>query len=148
MTRVARTIVLGLVLAVAAPAAPVFAKAKLLKRSASNVLQAPVDALAIPYTFPETFVHGLYFNKRFSPLEKVVFTPIWGIVYLPACTFVSAAMPAVRFLEGVALMPVGLATVNSDYDWALYQPMPGKRNALIQKKPLYMGGRYCEGFFQ
>jgi len=147
--RAARRIVIGLVLALAlAPAAPAFAAAKLLKRAAGNVLQAPVDMAMMPYTFTDTFVHGMYMTDRYSVLEKVLFTPVWGVVYFPACGFVSMILPAARLLEGVAMMPVGLATVRSDYDTAVWQPMPGKRMAVFNKPPVYMGARYCEGFFQ
>lgn len=147
--RVARVIVVALVLALSlAPVSPAHAAANLLKRSAGNFLQAPVDAAMSPYTFTETFVHGLYMSKRYSVLEKVLLTPIWGAVYLPACGFVSALLPAARFVEGAAMMPVGLATVRSDYDFSVYEEMHGKRDAVVDKKPVYLGVRYCEGFFQ
>jgi hypothetical protein len=147
--RAARLIVIGLVLATGlAPASPAFAAAKLLKRATGNVLQAPVDAVMAPYTFTDTFVHGMYLTDRYSVIEKVAFTPIWGVVYLPACTFVSAILPAARFIEGMAMLPVGLATARSDYDVAVWQPMPGKRMAVVNKPPVYLGTRYCEGFFQ
>jgi hypothetical protein len=144
-----RLIGIGLLLALAVlRAAPAAAEANLLKRSGSNLIGAPVDALMVPYTFPETFVHGIYQNKRYSTLEKVLMTPLWAVVYVPACGFVSSMMPAARFVEGAAMLPVGLATSRSDYDWAVFQALPGKRNAVIQKGPLYMGTRWCEGFFQ
>jgi hypothetical protein len=147
--RAARLIVLGLVLALgAAPAAPALAAATLLKRATGNVLQAPVDAVMAPYTFTDTFVHGMYLSDRYSTWEKIAFTPVWGVVYLPACGFVSMILPAARLIEGVAMLPVGLATAGSDYDVAVWQPMPGKRMAVVNKPPVYLGTRYCEGFFQ
>ncbi|HWP65199.1 MAG TPA: hypothetical protein VNO26_04705 [Candidatus Limnocylindria bacterium] len=140
---------IGLVLAVvAATPRDAGAAAVLLKRAGSNLMGAPGDVLMLPYTFPETFVHGFYMNKRYSTLEKVLLTPVWGAVYVPACGFVSVFMPAGRFVEGAAMVPVGVATAASDYDWAVFEPLPGKRNAVIQKKPLYTGTRWCEGFFQ
>jgi hypothetical protein len=149
--RAVRVIVTGLVLALAAlPTAPANAAAKavLLKRSGSNLMGAPVDAVLTPYTFTDTFVHGFYLNKRYSALEKVLLTPLWSVVYISACGFVSVTMPAARFVEGVATLPIGVATSGSDYDWGVFQPLPGKRNAVIQKSPFYMGTRWCEGFFQ
>jgi hypothetical protein len=149
--RVARAIVIGLVLALAGmPTAPANAAAKavLLKRAGSNLMGAPVDAVLTPYTFPETFVRGFYLNKHYSALEKVLLTPVWTAVYLPTCGFVSTAMPAARLLEGVVMLPVGVATSGSDYDWGVFQPLPGKRNAVVQKPPFYMGTRWCKGFFE
>ena len=148
--RAARVILVGLVLALAASAsnAAEEKKAVLLKRAGSNLVGAPGDALMVPYTFPETFVHGFYMNKRYSTLEKVLLTPVWGLVYVPACGFVSTMMPAARFVEGAAMVPVGVMTAGSDYDWGVFQPLPGKRNAIVQKPPLYTGTRWCEGFFQ
>ena len=147
--RAARVILVGLVLALAAmPSNAEEKKAVLLKRAGENLMGAPGDALMLPYTFPETFVHGLYMNKRYSTLEKVLLTPVWGLVYIPACGFVSTMMPAARFVEGAAMVPVGVATAGSDYDWGVFQPLAGKRNAVVQKSPLYTGTRWCEGFFQ
>ena len=147
--RAARVILVGLVLALAASQGNAEEKrAVLLKRAGSNLMGAPGDALMVPYTFPETFVHGFYMNKRYSVLEKVLLTPVWSLVYVPACGFVSSMMPAARFVEGVAMLPVGVATAGSDYDWGVFQPLPGKRNAVVQKSPLYTGVRWCDGFFQ
>jgi hypothetical protein len=109
---------------------------------------APVDAIMAPYTFGETFVQGFYMNKRYSTLEKVLLTTVWGAVYIPACGFVSSMMPAARFVEGAAMLPVGVATSGTDYDWAVFEPLPGKRNAVIQSPPFYMGTRWCKGFFE
>jgi hypothetical protein len=153
--RAARVILVGLVLVLAALPSNASAaekktgqKAVLLKRAGENLMGAPGDALMVPYTFPETFVHGIYQNKHYSTMEKVLLTPIWSIVYIPACGFVSTMMPAARFVEGAAMVPVGLATAGSDYDWGVFQPLPGKRNAVVQRGPLYTGTRWCEGFFQ
>ena len=147
--RAARWILVGLVLALAAmPSNAEEKKAVLLKRAGSNLMGAPGDLFMVPYTFPETFVHGFYMNKRYSVLEKVLLTPVWSVVYIPACGFVSTMMPAARFVEGAAMVPVGLATAGSDYDWGVFQPLPGKRNAVVQKPPVYTGTRWCEGFFQ
>jgi hypothetical protein len=147
--RTTRRIVLGLALALVVSSAPsAMAKATLLKRSGSNLMGAPVDAILAPYTFTDTFVQGFYMNKRYSALEKVLFTPVWTAVYIPACGFVSAMLPAARFVEGAAMLPVGVATAGSDYDWAVFEPLPGKRNAVIQKQPFYMGTRWCKGFFE
>jgi hypothetical protein len=146
--RAARVIVIGLVLALASMPAAAQAKAVLLKRAGSNLMGAPVDAVLVPYTFTDTFVRGFYLNKRYSALEKVLFSPVWAAVYVPACGFVSAMLPAARFVEGVAMLPVGAATAGSDYDWGVFQPLPGKSNAVIQKPPFYMGTRWCKGFFE
>lgn len=148
VVRAVRLIVVGLVLAVAvSPTAPAFAKAVLLKRAGSNLMSAPVDAVLAPYLMGETFVHGFYMNKNYSVLEKVLLTPLWTAVYIPTCGFVSTMLPAARFVEGAAMLPVGVAASGSDYDWKVFQALPGKRNALIQKEPFYMGVRWCEGFF-
>lgn len=147
--RAARWILVGLVLALAASQSNAEEKrAVLLKRAGSNLMGAPGDLVMVPYTFPETFVHGFYMNKRYSVLEKVLLTPVWSVVYIPACGFVSTMMPAARFVEGAAMVPVGVATAGSDYDWGVFQPLPGKRNAVVQKPPVYTGTRWCEGFFQ
>lgn len=144
-----RLIGIGILMALALTRAePAFAEANLLKRSGSNLLGAPVDAVLVPYTFPETFVRGFYMNKRYSVLEKVLLTPVWAAVYAPTCGFVSTMLPAARFFEGAAMLPVGIATSGSDYDWGVFQPLPGKNNALIQKSPFYMGTRWCKGFFE
>src|SRR5262249_62156301 len=93
--RAARVILVGLVLGWEASASNAEEqKAVLLKPAGSNVIGAPGDALMVPYTFPETFVHGFYMNKRYSTLEKVLLTPVWSVVYIPACGFVSTMMPA------------------------------------------------------
>lgn len=148
--RAARVMLVGLLLALAATpgSAAEEKKAVLLKRAGSNLMGATGDALMVPYTFPETFVHGFYMNKRYSTLEKVLLTPVWGAVYVPSCGFVSAMMPAARFVEGAAMVPVGVMTAGSDYDWGVFQPLPGKRNAIVQKDSVYTGTRWCEGFFQ
>ena len=156
--RAARLIVIGLVLALAAApaahaatAAPAGTKAPLLRRSASNLMGGAVDAVMTPYTFSDSIGHGFYMSKRYSVLEKVFLTPLWAVVYIPSCGFVSALLPAARFAEGVAMLPVGAVTAaaGSDYDWGVFQGLPGKRSAVIQKPPMiYMGTRWCDGFFQ
>ena len=150
VARVTRLIGIGLVLTLAVMRAePAFAEAVLLKRAALNVISAPVDLVMVPYTFPDSFVHGFYQSKRYSVLEKVLLTPAWAAIYVPCCGFVSTMLPAARFVEGVAMLPVGVATSGSDYDWRVFQALPGARNAVIQKPPpLYMGTRWCDGFFQ
>src|SRR5262245_42564124 len=149
VVRAARVILIGLVLALAAlPTVPAHAKAVLLKRAGSNLMGAPVDAVMVPYTFSDSFVRGFYMNKRYSTLEKVLLTPVWAVVYIPACGFVSSMLPAARCVEGAAMLPVGAATAGSDYDWGVFQPLPGKGNAVIQKPPFYMGTRWCKGFFE
>ena len=53
-----------------------------------------------------------------------------------------------QIVAPAAELPVGIATSGSDYDWGVFQPLPGKGNAVIQKPPFYMGTRWCKGFFE
>ena len=131
-----------------APAAAKAEKAVLLKRSANNLWQAPIDFLFAPYTFFDTAWNGYVRSKRFSPTEKVLLSPVVGVVYTPVCMFADGMTPMIRLFEGVAMLPLGVAAVNTDADPHLYEPNHGKRGAVIDKGSIYLGGRYCEGFFQ
>jgi hypothetical protein len=124
------------------------AKAETLKRSVSNILQAPLDFALMPYTSVDTLVRNYYMSKRTSALEKVMITPVIGVIYLPSCVFASGFLPAERLIEGVFMLPVGVATAGTDADIYLYDPVHGKRGAVVDEEPFYFGARYCEGFFK
>lgn len=124
------------------------AKAEMLKRDISNVLQAPLDFALIPYTATDSLVHNYYRSKRHSLAEKIFLTPVMAVIYVPTCVFMSGYLPAHRFLEGSLLLPAALAVAPTDIDVHLYEPVHGKRGALVDKPPFYFGGRYCEGFFK
>lgn len=127
---------------------PAHAKAVTLKRATSNLLQAPLDFLLIPYTSVSTLVRNYYMSPRHSTLEKVALSPVMGVIYVPSCIFMSTFVPAERFIEGGLMLPIGVAAAGTDLDIGLYDKVAGKRGALVNKDPLYFGGYYCEGFFK
>ncbi len=127
---------------------PVHAKAEMLKRSLGNVLQAPLDYALAPYTAIDSLVQNYYRSKRHGALEKVVMTPVMGAIYVPSCVFMSGYLPAHRFIEGALMLPFAAALAGTEVDVHLYEPVHGKRGALVDKDPFYFGGRYCEGFFK
>lgn len=127
---------------------PAHAKAEMLKRSASNILQAPLDFALLPYTAVDTLVQNYYRSKRHGVVEKVALTPVMGVIYLPACTFAGGFVPAYRFVEGALTLPFAAALAGTEVDIHLYEPVHGRRGAVVDKDPLYFGGRYCEGFFK
>jgi hypothetical protein len=147
--RTVRIVAIALVAAAALVwSRPAHAKAETLKRSVSNILQAPLDYALMPYTAVDSLIQNYYRSERHGAVEKVLLTPVMGIIYLPSCIFMSGYVPAHRFLEGTFLLPVGLATAWTDTDIYLYDPVHGKRGAVVDKDPFYFGGRYCEGFFK
>jgi hypothetical protein len=133
-------------------AAPANAKGQMLRRSTENVTQAPLDLLLTPYTGPSSLIRNYYGSSRHSKLEKAMMTPVMGVIYLPACGFMSMYLPVHRFLEGVLLFPLAAVLAGTDKDIYLYDPVHGKKGALVDKKGehfnAYFGGYYCEGFFK
>ena len=134
------------------PARPVQAKANMLKRSAENISQAPLDYLFIPFTSVSSLVRNYYMSERHSWIEKTVFTPVIAAVYVPCCVFMSSALPTHRIIEGAVTLPVGVALAGTDADFHLYQPAKSKRSAVVNRKTdnfhVYFGAYYCEGFFK
>lgn len=127
---------------------PAHATADMLKRCISNVLQAPLDYALVPYTAVDSLVQNYYLSKRHGPVEKALLTPVMGAIYVPTCTFMSGYVSAHRFIEGALLLPFGAALAGTDVDIHLYEPVHGKRGAVVDDGPFYFGGRYCEGFFK
>jgi len=127
---------------------PAHAKAEMLKRSISNVLQAPLDYALVPYTSVDSLIQNYYRSKRHSIVEKVMLTPVMGVIYMPACVFMSGYIPAHRFIEGALMLPAAAALAGTEVDLHLYEPVHGRRGAVVDKTPFYFGGRYCEGFFK
>jgi hypothetical protein len=146
---VAGVLVVGASLLSAAPAG---AKGQMVRRSAENVTQAPLDLLLAPYTGPSSLIRNYYGSSRHSKLEKVMMTPVMGVIYLPACGFMSMYLPVHRFLEGMLTFPLALALAGTEQDIYLYDPVHGKKGAIVDKKGeyfnAYFGGYYCEGFFK
>jgi hypothetical protein len=146
---VAGVLVVGVSLLWAEPAS---AKGQMVRRSAENVLQAPLDLLLAPYTGPSSLVRNYYGSDRHSGLEKAMMTPVMGVIYVPACGFMSMYLPVHRFIEGVLLFPLAVALAGTEQDLYLYDPVHGKKGAVVDKKGknfnAYFGGYYCEGFFK
>jgi len=124
------------------------AKAEMLKRQGGNVLQAPLDFALLPYTSVDSLVQNYYRSKRHGVVEKIMLTPVMGVIYVPACVFAGGYVSAHRAVEGALLLPAAAALAGTDVDIHLYDPVHGKRGAVVDKKPFYFGGRYCEGFFK
>ena len=131
-----------------APAQPALAKANMLKRSAENVLQAPLDFVLAPFTMATSFVRGVYLKSDASIESKAQRTPIMAVAYLPVCTLISILGPAERGFEGALTMPLAVALAGTDADYHLFD---ARGRAFVNKKTenfhFFFGAEYCEGFF-
>ena len=143
--RTATAALLATVLACAGPAA---AETATLARGAMSLVGTPVDLALTPYTAGSAFVRKYYVNGKQSALEKALMTPVMGMVYGASCTMITGAVTFIRFTDGLLNVPLGLAMLGSDKepDTAIFEPVHG--HALVDTHGIYLGGYYCEGFFQ
>ncbi len=149
MRRARRTATTALLVAALASAAPASAKTDTLAHGAMNLVGSPLDVAMSPYTATSTFVRKHYATSQ-STLAKVATTPVVGLVYIPSCVIITGAVAALRFVDGLVNVPVGLAVLGSDVDpgTAIYEPVHGEYAAVVDAGPIYFGGYHCEGFFQ
>ena len=71
-------------------------------------------------------------------------------MYIASCVIITGAVAALRFIDGLLNVPVGLAVLGFDVDpgTSIYEPVHGEYGAVVDTGPIYFGGYYCEGFFQ
>jgi hypothetical protein len=150
MRRARRTATMALLVAALASAGPASAKIDTLAQGAMNLVGTPIDVAMSPYTATSTFVRKHYATSGQSTLAKVATTPALGLVYIPSCVIITGAVAALRFVDGLVNVPVGLAVLGSDVDpgTSIYEPVHGEYGAVVDAGPIYFGGYHCEGFFQ
>lgn len=86
-----------------ATAHPAAAQPVLLKRSAENMLMAPLDAVVSPYTAWKTF------DKNVQTMESTGGKVTTGIVGLPYYWGLYLVLAGFREAAGIAELPIGLA---------------------------------------
>jgi hypothetical protein len=150
MRRARRTATMALLVAALASASPASAKIDTLAQGAMNLVGAPIDVAMSPYTATSTFVRKHYATSDQSTRAKVVTTPVLGLVYIPSCVIITGTVAALRFVDGLVNVPVGLAVLGSEVDpgTSIYEPVHGEYGAVVDAGPIYFGGYHCEGFFQ
>jgi hypothetical protein len=148
--RTRRTATTALLVAALASAGPAAAKVDTLAQGSMNLIGAPLDVAMSPYTATSSFVRKHYIKSKESTLGKIATTPIVGLVYIPSCVMITGAVAALRFVDGLVNVPVGLAVLGSDADpgTSIFEPVHGDYGAVVDAGPVYFGGYYCEGFFQ
>jgi hypothetical protein len=149
MRRARRTATTALLVAALASAGPASAKIDTLAQGAMNLVGAPIDVAMSPYTATSTFVRKQY-AKSGSTLANIATTPVLGLVFIPSCVIITGTVAALRFVDGLVNVPVGLAVLGSDVDpgTSIYEPVHGEYGAVVDAGPIYFGGYHCEGFFQ
>ena len=150
LRRARRTATTALLVAALASAGPASAETETLAKGAMNLVGAPIDLAMSPYTATSTFVRKHYATSDQSTLAKVATTPPVGMVYLTTCLAITGAVAALRLVDGLVNVPVGLAVLGSDVDpgTSIYSPVRGEYGAVVDAGPIYFGGYHCEGFFQ
>jgi len=150
MQRARRTATTALLVAALASAGPASAKIDTLAQGAMNLVGTPLDIAMSPYTATSTFVRKQYAKSDQSMFSKVVATPALGLVYIPSCVIATFTVAALRFVDGLVNVPVGLAVLGSDVDpgTQIYEPVHGEYGAVVDVGPIYFGGYHCEGYFQ
>jgi len=141
---------MALLVAALTSTGPASARVDTLAQGTMNLVGTPLDLAMSPYTATSTFVRKQYAKSGQSTLAKVVTTPAVGLVYIPSCMIITGAVAALRFVDGLVNVPVGLAVLGSDVDpgTSMYEPVHGDYGAVVDAGPIYFGGYYCEGFFQ
>ena len=149
MRRARRTATTALLVAALASAGPASAKIDTLAQGTMNLVGTPLDIVMSPYTATSTFVRKQY-GKGDLTVGKVVATPALGLVYIPSCVIATFTVAALRFVDGLINVPVGLAVLGSDVDpgTQIFEPVHGDHGAVVDAGPVYFGGYYCEGYFQ
>jgi hypothetical protein len=141
---------MALVVAALTSAGPASARVDTLAQGAMNLVGTPLDLAMLPYTATSTFVRKQYAKSGQSTLAKIAITPAVGLAYIPSCTIITGAVAALRFVDGLVNVPVGLAVLGFDVDpgTSIFEPVHGENAAVVDAGPIYFGGYYCEGFFQ
>jgi hypothetical protein len=140
----------ALLVAALASAGPAAAETDTLAQGAMNLVGSPLDVAMAPYTATSSFVRKHYLTGKESTLAKVGTTPLLGLVYIPSCLIITGSVAALRFVDGLLNVPVGLAVLGSDVNpgTSIFEPVHGDHRAVVDAGPIYFGGYYCEGFFQ
>jgi len=141
---------MALLVAALTSTGPASARVDTLAQGTMNLVGTPLDLAMSPYTATSTFVRKQYAKSGQSTLAKVVTTPAVGLVYIPSCMIITGAVAALRFVDGLVNVPVGLAVLGSDVDpgTSMYEPVHGDYGAVVDAGPIYFGGYHCEGYFQ
>src|SRR5262245_17921287 len=150
MRRARRTATTALLVAALASAGPASAKIDTLAQGTMNLVGTPLDIAMSPYTATSTFVRKQYGKADQLTVGKLVAAPALGLVYIPSCVIATFTVAALRFVDGLINVPVGLAVLGSDVDpgTQIFEPVHGDYGAVVDAGPIYFGGYYCEGYFQ
>jgi hypothetical protein len=148
--RVRRTGIAALLAITLLGARPAAAETSTLAGGAMDLVGAPVDLALTPVTATTSFVRKYYVGGNKSVPQKVLLTPLIGVVYIPCCMAITGATTFMRLVSGLVNIPVGLASLGSDTapDTKIYEPLHGSPGALVDYHGIYFGGYHCEGFFQ
>ena len=121
-----------------------------LAGGAMDLVGTPIDVALTPVTATTSFVRKYYVTSDASVAQKVLMTPLTGVVYLPSCIMITGATTVMRFASGLVNIPIGLAMLGVEKapETNFYEPIHGKPGALVDFHGVYFGGYHCEGFFQ
>jgi hypothetical protein len=126
------------------------AETSTLAGGAMDLVGTPIDVALMPVTATTSFVRKYYVGGSQSVAQKVMMTPLTGVVYLPSCLMITGATTFMRFVSGLVNIPMGLVALGMDTppDTRIYEPLHGSPGALVDFHGVYFGGYHCEGFFQ
>jgi hypothetical protein len=149
-SRAVRIVAAGLILALSLLRVDfALAGGQTLKKSVGNMTQAPLDMALIPATSATTMYRGLVGSKTYSPLAKVLISPLAFSLGAGFCSLLTLTTATVRLLDGVASLPVGLALLPTDKEApSLYNHVPNARAMVDHDTTAYhfnFGIYYCEG---
>ena len=130
-------------------ARPAAAETETLAGGAMDLVGTPIDVALMPVTATTSFVRKFYMSGDQSVAQKVLMTPLTGVVYLPSCLMITGATTMMRFASGLLNVPLGIAMLGAEKapDTNMYEPIE-KPGALVDFHGVYFGGYHCEGFFQ
>jgi hypothetical protein len=130
-------------------ARPAAAETETLAGGAMDLVGTPIDVALMPVTATTSFVRKFYMSGDQSVAQKVLMTPLTGVVYLPSCLMITGATTMMRFASGLLNVPLGIAMLGAEKapDTSMYEPIE-KPGALVDFHGVYFGGYHCEGFFQ
>ena len=131
-------------------ARPAAAETETLAGGAMDLVGTPIDLALTPVTATTSFIRKYYVSGDQSIAQKVLMTPLTGVVYIPSCLMITGATTVMRFASGLVNIPIGLAMLGAEKapETNFYEPIHGKPGALVDFHGVYFGGYHCEGFFQ
>ena len=77
------------------------AETSTLAGGAMDLVGTPIDLALSPVTATTSFVRKYYVTSDASAAQKVMMTPLVGVVYIPSCLAITGATTFMRLVSGL-----------------------------------------------